>query len=1072
MQANLSPSVNILRDAARPFHYFPTPNSRLIYEQIAATFKSGSRAFSIIGSYGTGKSAFLLALIQQFQNPDKQTFGFVNGAFNHLQQFEVISIVGELRSLMSAFAENLQVEVNSKDISNALKKKREYLKKTNTCCVIVIDEFGKFLEFAAKNNPAAELYFIQELAELVCNPDYNYLLLTTLHQNFDAYSLTPTEQKEWEKVKGRFKELTFNEPVEQLLRLAGDFLMAQQVQIAPAIDSKWLNLMTRASVFRMNLELTESLSQKIYPFDLLSAMSLTVSLQRYGQNERSLFSFLTTDEHLGLPYFRKNQGSQPYLNLVWVYNYLIHNFNSVLTSKHNPDFFRWTIVRNTIERVYTHCTERVDELLQLTKVIGLLDVVGSDAAMIDADFLEMYAQTCLGMTNVKPLIEQLEAKKIILYQSFKKRFKLFEGTDENIEQLLQIKKHEVQLSKNLIPELKKYFTEQYFVAKAVSYTTGTPRIFEVKISDAPIPAFKETNGEIDGYVNLIFSEQPFDYQTLGFDEPILYGVYRNVQSLKYKIKDILAGQKAIEYVTTKNDNTAKKELEEWLISNQKDLNHTINIQLFGEKGGVDWYHGGKKVEITHKKTFNRTLSNICETVYNATPHYRNELINRVLFSGNIAAARKEFLSALYEQSPINHFGFDLKEMPPEKMIYMTLCLNTKIFDIQGDMLLSREPIGNESFMPLWKTCMDFLESTKSGKRPLIELFEQLYQKPFRLKSGFIDFWILAFLRVQRDEIAIFKNGNYVPKVGKDVAELFFKEAKNFDIKKFNIEGVRLSLFNKYREVAQQGEKEVITNSSFQETAKPFLQFYKKLPKYAQETKSVGQDCIAFVKTLRQAKDLERLFFEDLPIALGTNIERLNESETELNEFAERVQACIQELRIAYDNLIDRIEAYILKIFGIENKKFNEYQKWIQDRYAPIKEYRLLPRQKSFFMRVKTALPDKTAWLNSLAQLLLNKQLTEISDSEEILLYDRLAMTFKELDDSIILNEMTFDKEKEQVVRLKITNNDNISVQKNVFVAKNQAVEVEELAKKIEKLFKDVSPNIRQAVLIKLLNIEN
>jgi hypothetical protein len=169
---------------------------------------------------------------------------------------------------------------------------------------------------------------------------------------------------------------------------------------------------------------------------------------------------------------------------------------------------------------------------------------------------------------------------------------------------------------------------------------------------------------------------------------------------------------------------------------------------------------------------------------------------------------------------------------------------------------------------------------------------------------------------------------------------------------------------------------------------------------------------------------------------------------------------------------DRIEAYILKTFGIESKSFNEYQKWIQDRYASIKEYRLLPRQKSFFMRVKTALPDRTAWLNSLSQLLLNKQLTEISDSEEILLYDRLAMTFKELDDSIILNEMTFDKEKEQVLRLKIINNDNVSVQKNVFVAKNQAVEVEDLAKKIEKLFKDVSPNIRQAVLIKLLNIEN
>jgi len=35
-----------------------------------------------------------------------------------------------------------------------------------------------------------------------------------------AYSLSKTQQQEWTKVKGRFREITFNEPVEQLLFLA------------------------------------------------------------------------------------------------------------------------------------------------------------------------------------------------------------------------------------------------------------------------------------------------------------------------------------------------------------------------------------------------------------------------------------------------------------------------------------------------------------------------------------------------------------------------------------------------------------------------------------------------------------------------------------------------------------------------------------------------------------------------------------------------------------------------------------------------------------------------------------
>lgn len=46
MKLNLSPSVNIVRDAERPSYYIPTANSQHIYAQIASQFKSGVRSFS------------------------------------------------------------------------------------------------------------------------------------------------------------------------------------------------------------------------------------------------------------------------------------------------------------------------------------------------------------------------------------------------------------------------------------------------------------------------------------------------------------------------------------------------------------------------------------------------------------------------------------------------------------------------------------------------------------------------------------------------------------------------------------------------------------------------------------------------------------------------------------------------------------------------------------------------------------------------------------------------------------------------------------------------------------------
>ena len=53
---------------------------------------------------------------------------------------------------------------------------------------IVIDEFGKLLEYAAKNNPERELYIFQKFTEFVNSEERNVILLTTLHQNFNSYA--------------------------------------------------------------------------------------------------------------------------------------------------------------------------------------------------------------------------------------------------------------------------------------------------------------------------------------------------------------------------------------------------------------------------------------------------------------------------------------------------------------------------------------------------------------------------------------------------------------------------------------------------------------------------------------------------------------------------------------------------------------------------------------------------------------------------------------------------------------------------------------------------------------------
>lgn len=217
-----NPSINIVRDRGTDTGYIPTQNGKRVVGQMAQDFEKGIHAFNIIGSYGTEKSSFLLALEQSLsgQRPYYQP-SFLKNA-----NFRSISLVGSYSSLINAFAAALNVgEIADVEghILTALLSQSKALGKDGLLFVFV-DEFGKFLEYAAKNGGERELYFAQQLADFVNKPDRNIALVTTVHQSFESYAndLRPEQRNEWTKVKGRFREILFNEPVEQLLYLAAE----------------------------------------------------------------------------------------------------------------------------------------------------------------------------------------------------------------------------------------------------------------------------------------------------------------------------------------------------------------------------------------------------------------------------------------------------------------------------------------------------------------------------------------------------------------------------------------------------------------------------------------------------------------------------------------------------------------------------------------------------------------------------------------------------------------------------------------------------------------------------------
>ena len=105
---NYNPSVNIEFGIKENFQYIVTPNAQSVLGNMIQGYQSGIHSFTIIGTYGTGKSSFLMAMEKDMI---QGTTHLVSNSslFSESKNFEFLNIVGDYKPLSSLIAEKLEV---------------------------------------------------------------------------------------------------------------------------------------------------------------------------------------------------------------------------------------------------------------------------------------------------------------------------------------------------------------------------------------------------------------------------------------------------------------------------------------------------------------------------------------------------------------------------------------------------------------------------------------------------------------------------------------------------------------------------------------------------------------------------------------------------------------------------------------------------------------------------------------------------------------------------------------------------------------------------------------------------
>ena len=237
---------------------------------------SGQRAWRITGDYGSGKSSFALLLANIFAGRDSHQISQIRRMLDlsrakvRQAPFTPVLITGSReplgRAVLQALSQTVQLTIGrplqtvgrrtslshpmgegrgeggelSSQLRSALAKPAAELADTESLrlvseanseliatghssgLLIMIDELGKFLEFAALYPERQDVYFLQQLAELATRSGSEPIFtIGLLHQGFNAYAhqLSQSAQKEWEKVAGRFEKLLFDQPLDQVTHL-------------------------------------------------------------------------------------------------------------------------------------------------------------------------------------------------------------------------------------------------------------------------------------------------------------------------------------------------------------------------------------------------------------------------------------------------------------------------------------------------------------------------------------------------------------------------------------------------------------------------------------------------------------------------------------------------------------------------------------------------------------------------------------------------------------------------------------------------------------------------------------
>ncbi|MFF2909198.1 hypothetical protein [Paenibacillus sp. NPDC057934] len=602
---------------------------------------------------------------------------------------------------------------------------------------VVYDEFGRFLQSLDGSDAITNMRDLQDFAEFVSHVD-NVQLLVIGHKHIRQYAASEREsiRGEFEKVEKRFRFYSLETDAATFLRIAQEAIAPinrQQLKL-DAIQ----HLPDQASRFPLFAELTnyqleQGVIRMLYPLHPVTVMLLPQLSNIFGQNERTLYSFLTDNARYSLIDHVHHSDDFYYADQLF-------NFFQVesVDDAEQPSLQLYHTIAPYITGQQP-LQRRIVEFLTLW-------AVGRMAQRQPATLLFMSFALGMSEESIRSNLDELMRSKLVRYNAIRDMWELYDGSSIDIHEVVASRMTTTTLQdRESLAILKRHLPLTYVMP--FEYNDEVDMLRYADVTFITISELKKAadieDFAADDRIWLVLYKDAEDVEDPAavmreLDAPYLIGFPSfTAESIRpslvhYKILEGLLHDPAF----LAQDVRVKSELLYMLHETG------LRIKAFTERyfafEEMEWQSGDERKQIRDLRGLEATVTERLRWTYRSTPIIRNESFNRNRISAIQRRALIDVVDRIIREPEEVNLG--ISGYGPNYLIYASTLKNNgySYNAAEGDVAC------NERLTAVRNQLLRRLERSPVGR--LSDLIRMMEEPPYGIRTAVVPLLFVALLR--------------------------------------------------------------------------------------------------------------------------------------------------------------------------------------------------------------------------------------------------------------------------------------------------------------------------------------